>query len=750
MGTVTSELSFIPYWVAWPLLVSVIVASVGLAVWQFALQPGPDPPAQNRRNRQRLLEKVQVSWIHGVLEKSIFSAAPILLRLHEQPAAVENPWEPNAAPLDQLERPLPPTQITQAFDNAGGELLILGEPGSGKTMLLLALTRDLLVRAGQQEDFPLPVVFNLSSWAAKRQPFEVWLVEELRAKYQVPPALAQSWVDADQILPLLDGLDEVVSSSRTACVKAMNEYRGKHGLVPMVVCCRATEYYTLDMRLLLHTAVVVQPLNAKQIDDCLASAGGKFAAIHVALRDDQELQKLVETPLMLSILPLAYEGISVDSLLKTGPTEERRQQVFKQYILRMLERKKSTYYQPDQTLRRLIWLAHQLEKHKQTEFYLEYMQVDWLSTRWSQNLHHFLTLGPIGALIGLFLGLLIGGLVINDNGLIAYGLIGLCTGLLLSGGVGKKQSRESIPWSWHSLMKKKQLRNALGIGFFIGLAIGSINDYLNQFSLDEIAVDALVVGLIGALIGVLSRILINKITTEIEPAERVSWSRQSFLKTNLLRKGLDVGLVIGLANLLIYGSLFLFGVPFDLLSLLSHVSTRILLSALFSMLLIGLLTSFSSKMDKRIRVKPNEGIWRSARNGVMVGVIVGLLFGLVSVLCFELVSGVFGGRWDAGLADAMFFGRLYSLTCVLLSSLLFGGEACIRHTVLRMFLWLTHSIPWNYAGFLDYAADCILLRKVGGGYIFAHRLLLDCFASLDATLTLKELAKQAQRASPTP
>jgi hypothetical protein len=44
-------------------------------------------------------------------------------------------------------------------------------------------------------------------------------------------------------------------------------------------------------------------------------------------------------------------------------------------------------------------------------------------------------------------------------------------------------------------------------------------------------------------------------------------------------------------------------------------------------------------------------------------------------------------------------------------------------------------IPWRYSRFLDYAAERILLRKVGGGYIFVHRLLLEYFASLDTTAT---------------
>jgi hypothetical protein len=44
-------------------------------------------------------------------------------------------------------------------------------------------------------------------------------------------------------------------------------------------------------------------------------------------------------------------------------------------------------------------------------------------------------------------------------------------------------------------------------------------------------------------------------------------------------------------------------------------------------------------------------------------------------------------------------------------------------------------MPWNYSRFLDYAAEHILLRKVGGGYLFVHRLLLEYFASLDTTAT---------------
>ncbi len=55
---------------------------------------------------------------------------------------------------------------------------------------------------------------------------------------------------------------------------------------------------------------------------------------------------------------------------------------------------------------------------------------------------------------------------------------------------------------------------------------------------------------------------------------------------------------------------------------------------------------------------------------------------------------------------------------------------------------------WSYSRFLDYAAERILLRKVGGGYIFAHRLLLEYFASLDTTATHNGARVQKQQATP--
>jgi hypothetical protein len=59
-----------------------------------------------------------------------------------------------------------------------------------------------------------------------------------------------------------------------------------------------------------------------------------------------------------------------------------------------------------------------------------------------------------------------------------------------------------------------------------------------------------------------------------------------------------------------------------------------------------------------------------------------------------------------------------------------GAQASLQHLILRILLVRNRAAPWKYIRFLDEATDRLFLRKVGGGYVFVHRLLLDYFADL--------------------
>lgn len=88
----------------------------------------------------------------------------------------------------------PGTSILDAYDDAEGELLILGAPGAGKSTLLLDLAQQLVGRALTDPAHPLPVILRLSSWAVRRPTLDDWMAEQLSRIYDVPRLLSERWV----------------------------------------------------------------------------------------------------------------------------------------------------------------------------------------------------------------------------------------------------------------------------------------------------------------------------------------------------------------------------------------------------------------------------------------------------------------------------------------------------------------------------------------------------------------------------
>jgi DNA polymerase III delta prime subunit len=577
-----------------------------------------------RQNRRRLLNQIRMMWIEGVLEHSLHQAALKALDVQEQPDTLAHPWHLERQETDQSPHPFAPgTSIVQVYDQAQSSFLILGEPGSGKTTLLLELARTLVERAEADEHQSLPVVFHLSSWAQKRTLLSDWLVEELRATYQVPRALGKAWIAANQILPLLDGLDEVAEEARPGCVQAINAYaqrQREQGAAPLVVCCRSQDYAALPTRVNPRQAVNIQPLTEDQIEEYLQSTKGQLEGLRQVLHQDPELSELAQRPLMLSIITLAYQGAGPGELPTTGTREAQQQQIFASYVERMLRgRGISKHASGEHMLWWLRRLSTQMQRHHQAVFFLEQLQPDWLTDQ-QRDLLYWLS-------IGLFVGL-VGGLV---GGL----FVGLVGGLL--------------------------------VGLFIGLFVGLF---------------------VMLFVGLAIRQLDEEERLHLRPNPGI-W-RSTLIG---LVGGLGLGLVFGLRYGLVVGLVIGLGV------LLTHVAWQIFLWRAGS--LPWNLVSF---------LDPNPGIWRSTRNGLFVGLWAGL------------GEWLFAGLW-AGLSMALFIGLVVGLIAVL--------RAFLPHVASRIFLWRAGFLPWNLVAFLDEAAERHLLHKVGGGYIFMHRLLLDYFASLE-------------------
>ncbi len=268
-------------WLPWLLLAGV----VGVLVWWFVQQErgkeAEDIPADIQ-----MIARVRHDWIEGVLQQSLYKVARVELGLATKPDAVE-PLSVVVQRAEQEPETLPAgTRLSSVFDQQIGQLLILGAPGSGKTTLLLELAQELLDRAEKDESLPIPIVFNLSSWAVKGLSLADWLKDELQSSYNVPLKIAEQWIAAEAVLPLLDGLDEVAVGKRDACVEAVNTF---HSNQPLVVCSREADYASLRKRLSLAVAVRVQPLGHEQVQGYLEEAGEPLKAVQTALEAETEL-----------------------------------------------------------------------------------------------------------------------------------------------------------------------------------------------------------------------------------------------------------------------------------------------------------------------------------------------------------------------------------------------------------------------------------------------------------------------------
>jgi hypothetical protein len=609
-----------------------------------AHSPTPLSPL-DRQNRIRILRQVRAIWIDGLLKQSLHQAARIELHLQDRPDVLANPWRLQVQELDQAPQTLPDgISIVHVYDKADGELLILGEPGAGKTTLLLELARALLERAEQNEKLPMPIVFHLSSWAERRQPLRTWLVEELITKYQIPRKIGRRWIDTDQVLPLLDGLDEMAEDARSACVRQINGYYqarlAERGNSSIVVCCRSEEYATLPTRITFQHAVSILPLTDEQIDAYLEQAGEQVKALRQVLNEDTELRSLASQPLMLTIFTFAYQDAQASEVPIGATREETRRIIFARYVEHMLKRRgQPRRWMPAQVIDWLTFLAKQMKRHEQTVFSVESLQSSWLSKRWV--LLYRLCVGLVVELLwGLICGLVVGLFLEPIAGLV----VGLVVGLIVGLDTGINPA-EALTWSW------KKARFGLVVGLAVGLA------------------GMLVVGFVGVLI-----------------------------------LGLVGGLVLGLV----------FGVAVSLL--------------------VGLVVALSERqLPERHSLDPNEGIWQSGKSGLEVGLVSWPLFGLLFGLFYGLIGWFFSGPFY-GLLFGLFFGLLVGLflglVVGLVLGLFFGLDAFVKHFILRFFLALRGDLPWNLVAFLNEATERLLLRKVGGSYIFVHRTLQDYFADL--------------------
>ncbi len=509
---------------------------------------------QERQNRAIMLERVRSVWLAGVLEESLHGGEIIDLGFAYRPAALGNSGLPSWQQASEYDYLLPlGTKIEDVFAAAERVLLVLGEPGAGKTTMLLQLVTHLLAAAETDDSCPIPAVFALSAYRDDR-PLSDWLVDQLANNYELPRRLAAQWIDAGRFVPLLDGLDEVDPALRPACAEAINAFRRQHPGVWLLVTARSRDYQTLATRLHMDKAIVLQPLTPEQIDTYLSRRGPRLTGLRESLAADETLRELAQTPLMLSIMTLAYRRMPEPESSGDGAEMGGRlltsTQLFDVYAERMARyRSKDMRFAPSDTIAWLTWLAKQLTREGKPTFFLEDMQPSWLAAddrprlARSMRLLVFLML-VAAALPATFLAMVFGrwgaAPAVLLVGLLAAAVPSLTGRFLLRARLpfNRIETVESLTWSWpYGAL-------GLGVGALGGLALGALVGWLDRWSATPWA--ALLAAGGGALGAAEAGLRPGELRLRMSPGQGVAQSLRSGI-TVMTRVMMLAGVLLGLA-----------------------------------------------------------------------------------------------------------------------------------------------------------------------------------------------------------
>jgi NACHT domain len=669
----------------------------GIALWmavrhdaQKAKVAGTDEATLLDQAANELADAVRRQWEHEARLRQLRQPRPLRVRwsttlrpVSAQPAAVLGEGIIAGRPT-RLKLHGDLYGVVAAFRQLPArQLVVLGEPGAGKTVLAMLFTLDLLnVR---MPDEPVPVLLSISSWNPLAEHLDTWLARRLVEDYPAlantdvyGPDVAPLLVRHRRLIPILDGLDEMSPAMHGAAIKSLDRALAKGG--PLVVTCRSDEYQTAvaaSGRFLSRAAVVeIEPINVTSIIEFLTTAqtagDTRWRPIfeHLRAHPGGALTQALSTPLMVYLARIAYANPA------TTPAELCDRNCFPNRITieeHLLDAYLPSVYgnQPrpllarddppittfhpyslDQVQRWLTFVAGHLQQQQTRDL------------AWWQ-LHHALPYHAKKWVGGFVIGL-VDGLICALGLRIGIGSVGIAAGS--TGGLtaalvnALMTGPPAYPRQVNTQLRERRRQGGQRFfsGIMLGLGVG------------------IVVGIsVGISIGIIVGVTI----------------------------GLGVGITAAIAIGILGGLSQWLHTPADVIRSLSPASvlrsdrTISILSELFGVFGIALAV------------------------GLSVAAVGGVRIGITTALMVGLIAGLVGGCVN-GLADRLTTG---------LNKFTFVGGAWGWFLVSRWWLALANKVPWRLMTFLNDAHQRGVLRQAGAVYQFRHTRLQDHLANVAAT-----------------
>jgi tetratricopeptide (TPR) repeat protein len=594
---------------------------------------------------------------------------PLDLDKQLQPAQVHS-WRMEVKDRKGLlvEQLSPQTKMVEVFDRCRGQLLVLGEPGAGKTTSLIELALDLVSRADTNADRRIPVMVDLSDWQSQLPAKKLrkgaeesvdwtiadWLLTKIQ-EYSVQQI--RQWLIDKRLVFLLDGLDEVQPEYQEKCIAALNDWLNSEWCSgEVVIACRRAQYENYQEKLKLQGAVYLQDLTDEQIKYFLNAINREW--LWDEFVQDVELLDLVRKPLLLSM---------------TISISEQREELFQQqeeaseprsklnllldaYVDRRLEQGaecESRFYRQgrvpsiEQSRKWLGILALNLLQESKNEFSIDQIQPSWLWSR-SQMLLYITILASFLCLFG--------------------GVIGTC-------------------FSW-------DYRSSFYWGCILGLIWSAVEGYALWNGNPRIinSVESFSISMPNSL---------KEISSKVS-----AWKYEIIIVSIAPIASIPVMISLAVMN--------------------RGVVSLIYLMQIFTIFSLALVISISK--DNAKKLKFHSGFNHSVKNSLENLIRITLLSFLFFLFEFGLERWTVSTLTEKKIFSLMSSPLFFCYASLLIWFLFGGGDTFFYHISLRLSLFLTRSIPWDYTKILDYNTELLLLQRVGGEYRFIHDLLRNSLA----------------------
>ncbi|MEE1782231.1 helix-turn-helix domain-containing protein [Streptomyces sp. SP17BM10] len=680
--------------------------------------PGPPPvppvPAALAEAVDELAREVRRRWRREEEQRRVHDPFPLPVR-----------WRP--APDDLMDGPenvqrLPPGERAEPLDLDGdlrsvaevygqipsGRLVVLGRAGSGKSILTIRFVLDQL--RDRAVPSRVPVVFSLGSWDPTTTTLRDWQIDlllrdhpHLVGRGPGGGTLAAALVDADLVLPVLDGFDEIAEGLRRDALDALNDTSQ-----PLVLTSRRAEFAeaveAASTPLVWAAGIELTDLTPEDLADYLprtarpvtAGPGGPeplWDAVLAELRTRRtdraaRLARVLSTPLMVILARTMYSDAPDrrPAELLDGelfPTEHALEEHLLAGFVPALYRRRAPEREPVAGRPPRTWDARRAER------WLGYL-ADHLVRHDRPDLAWWQIGGSVRRPARILATVLAAALSVT----VAEWTVGVVLVVLYG-------NDPMVKW------ERFLLEGAL-VGPIAGLAVGAVYAIMTVFG--GLALQPTYVRLrlfarhhgggprtVRVFTGRFGAIMLGGTVLGIGVAPAQTLQHALYFGTPLTNADVIVGMLI---NMLVYGLIFgsSAGLVFGLTSMLEAP-----LDTASAATPVSLLASNRTTVSRQALVLVPAFTLAIALGG---RVIVVALRGPLGVLYWPLADGLYIGA-IGGIGGSL----AYAL----------GFTAWGQWIVLsRVWLPLTGRLPWNVAAFLDDAYRRGVLRQTGAVYQFRH------------------------------